>query len=135
MAQEKRDRVEVIHGDGIERQQRLSEIGPSNRRVFVSRFSQFLWLIVLLTNILLGLRFVFVMIQANSQWFVNFIYRVTNPLVLPFSNIVNNPNFDVSSIVAMFVYTVVGWLIITVFELLFSDTNRIRQTSQTDVLR
>ena len=41
MAQEKRERVEVIRGDGIERRQRVVETSPSGRRVFVSRFSQF----------------------------------------------------------------------------------------------
>jgi uncharacterized protein YggT (Ycf19 family) len=136
MAQEKRERVEVIRGDGIERRQRVVEAAPSERSVFVSRFSQFLWLIVSVIVILLGLRFAFVMISANAATgFVHFIYQVTDPLVSPFRNIVNTPGFDMGAIIAIFVYMIVGWLIITLFRLIFADTNRIRHVTQVDVER
>jgi uncharacterized protein YggT (Ycf19 family) len=136
VAQQKREHIEVVRGDGIERRQKVVEVAPSNRRVFVSRFSQFLWLIVSVIVILLGLRFAFVLITANAATgFVHFIYQVTDPLVAPFKNIVNTPGFDIASIIAIFVYMIVGWLIITLFRLLFADTNKLRQVSQIDVER
>jgi uncharacterized protein YggT (Ycf19 family) len=136
MAQEQRERVAVIRGDGIERRQRVVETAPSDRQVFVSRFTQFLWLIVSVIVILLALRFAFVLINANAATgFVNFIYQVTDPLVSPFRNIVNTPGFDIGSIIAIFVYMIVGWLIITLFRLVFADTNRIRKVTQVDVER
>ena len=136
MAQEKRERIEVIKGDGIERRQRVVETAPSGRRVFVARFTQFLWLVVSVIVILLGIRFAFVLISANAATgFVNFIYQVTDPLVLPFKNIVVTPGFDIGAIIAIFVYMIVGWLIITLFRLIFSDTNRLRQVTQVDVER
>jgi len=136
MAQEKRERVEVIRGDGIERRQRIVETAPTGRHVFVSRFTQFLWLIVSVIVILLALRFAFVLISANAATgFVHFIYQVTDPLVGPFRNIVNTPGFDMGAIIAIFVYMIVGWLIITLFRLLFADTNRLRHVSQVDVER
>ncbi len=136
MAQEKREHMEVIKAGGIERKQRVSEIAPSGRRVFVSRFSQFMWLIIAAVVVLLGLRFAFVMINANpATGFVNFIYSVTQPLVMPFNGIVNTPGIDVAAIVAIFVYMIAGWLLITLFRLLFSDTNRLRQVTQVDIER
>ena len=136
MAQEKREHVEVIRGDGIERRQRVVETSPSGRRVFVARFTQFLWLIVSVIVVLLGIRFAFVLINANAATgFVNFIYGVTDPLVMPFKNIVNTPGFDMGAIIAIFVYMIVGWLIITLFRLVFADTNRLRQTTQVDIER
>ena len=136
MAQEKREHVEVIRGDGIERRQRVVETAPSGRRVFVARFTQFLWLIVSVIVVLLGIRFAFVLINANAATgFVNFIYGVTDPLVMPFKNIVNTPGFDMGAIIAIFVYMIVGWLIITLFRLVFADTNRLRQTTQVDIER
>jgi len=136
MAQQKRERIEVIHGNGIERRQRVVETAPTSRSVFVSRFSQFMWLIVSVVVILLALRFAFVMIAANAATgFVHFIYQVTDPLVSPFRNIVNTPGIDMGAIIAIFVYMIVGWLIITLFRLVFADTNRLRQTTQVDVER
>ncbi len=136
MAQEKRERIEVIQGNGIERRQRVVETAPTGRRVFVARFSQFLWLLVSVIVILLAIRFAFVMIAANAATgFVNFIYQVTDPLVMPFKNIVNTPGIDMGAIIGIFVYMIVGWLIITLFRLVFADTNRLRQTTQVDVER
>jgi len=136
MAQEKRERIEVIRGDGIERRQRVVETAPSGRRVFVARFSQFLWLLVSVIVVLLGIRFAFVIINANAATgFVNFIYSVTDPLVSPFKNIVNTPGFDMGAVIAIFVYMIVGWLIIALFRLIFADTNRLRQVTQVDVER
>lgn len=136
MAQQKRERIEVIRGDGIERRQRVVEAAPTQRSVFVSRFTQFLWLVVSVIVILLALRFAFVMISANeATGFVHFIYQVTNPLAAPFENIVSTPGFDVGAIIAIFVYMIVGWLVITLFRLLFADTNRIRHVTQVDVER
>jgi uncharacterized protein YggT (Ycf19 family) len=81
-------------------------------------------------------RFAFVLISANAATgFVNFIYQVTDPLVAPFRNIVNTPGFDMGAIIAIFVYMIAGWLIITLFRLFFSDTNRLRQTTQVDIER
>lgn len=136
MAQEKRERVEVIQGNGIERRQRIVETAPTTRRVFVARFSQFLWLLVSVIVILLAIRFAFVLINANAATgFVSFIYNVTEPLVGPFKNIVNTPGIDIAAIIAIFVYMIVGWLIITLFRLAFADTNRTRQVTQVDVER
>ena len=136
MAQEKRERIEVIQGEGIERRQRVVETAPSGRRVFVARFSQFLWIVVSAIVALLAIRFAFVLISANAATgFVNFIYQVSDPLVAPFKNIVNTPGFDMGAIIAIFVYMIVGWLIITLFRLIFSDTNRLRHTTQVDVER
>lgn len=136
MAQQKHERIEVVRGNGIERRQRVTEMAPTSRSVFVSRFSQFLWLIVSVIVILLGLRFAFVLINANpATGFVSFIYNLTEPLVMPFKNIVNTPGIDIAAIVAIFVYMIAGWLIITLFRLAFADTNRLRQVTQVDVER
>lgn len=136
MAQEQREQIEVIRGNGIEQRERVIEAAPSTRRVFVSRFSQFLWLMATIAILVLGMRFVFVLIDANPNTeFVNLIYQATNGLVAPFQGIVNTPGLDVAAIIAMVVILVVFWLVISLFQILFADTRRVRKVTRVNVER
>lgn len=74
-------------------------------------------LIVGVVAILIAIRIVLKLLAANTAGFTNFIYGVTGPLVAPFQNIFGTPGsesgavFEISSILAIAVYLLVGWLI------------------------
>lgn len=136
MAQEKRERIEVIRSGGLEQKQRVVESAPSTRQVFVARFIRFLWVIASIVVVLLATRFIFVLIGANPDTeFVRLIYRATDGIVMPFNGIVNTPGIDVPALIAMFFTVAIFWLITTVFRLLFGDTRRIKHVTTVDYKR
>jgi hypothetical protein len=81
-------------------------------------------------ELLVGLRFIFLLLGANpSAWFVMWVYNTSAPLVTPFAGILGHPTtvpagaagaivhsvFDPSTLVAFIVYAVVGGIIVTLF--------------------
>lgn len=71
---------------------------------------------------LLFLRFVLRLFGANAaSWFVDFIYSISAFFKKPFNNIFENIKLqenmilEVDTIIAMIVYSLLGWLIISVF--------------------
>jgi uncharacterized protein YggT (Ycf19 family) len=131
MAQEHREEVQVVQGANFAQRERVVESAPTTRTILVSRFTMFMWIITIIIVALLGFRFAMVLIQANPGTpFVDFIYGVTNPLVAPFAGIVNTPGIDIPAVIAIFVYMLVAWLIITLFRLIFADTNRVRKVTR-----
>lgn len=86
------------------------------------------WLLDLVMAVLaffLGLRIVFKLFDANPATpFVNWIYRVSESLVFPFSGIFPNLNlgtgaFDVVAVIALLAYLVVLYLVIAVIDAAF----------------
>ncbi len=78
----------------------------------------------------IGVRIVLKLFLANPEaGFVQFIYRASDFLMRPFINIFPNLGFDgsriidTSAIIALIVYTVIGYLIIHIIEN-FAQTNR-----------
>lgn len=73
----------------------------------------------------LALRIVLKLLAANpDSGFTRFIYGVTGPLVAPFAGIVGTPSanngsvFELSSLIALVVYLVIGWGIARLLALL-----------------
>lgn len=78
----------------------------------------FVNLIFGLIDLVLGIRVIFLLLGANSATpFVNWIYGVSNSLLYPFQGIfpsqtVNTGTIlDISAIIALVVYTLMGYLI------------------------
>lgn len=73
------------------------------------------WFIIGLINIIIALRFVFLLLGANrGAGFTDFIYSVSAPFVSPFVGIFGEPVygqsvFEISSILAIVIYTLIGW--------------------------
>lgn len=139
MSTERRQQVRIFEDDKTVRRQRVVESKPSTRSILVTRISQFLWLVLTIIITVLTLRFVFLIIGANQgNAFVNFILRVTDVLVAPFSTILASPTlsgnsvFDIGAIVAIMIYTLVGWAIIYLFQLIFSDVGGARRVSEVE---
>jgi uncharacterized protein YggT (Ycf19 family) len=93
--------------------------GASNDRAI-----QVVWWIVGLIDTLIAIRFLLKMFGANTaSAFVSFMYALTDPLVAPFHGIFNTAAagrsvFEPESIVAIIIYTLIGWGIVSLIRLL-----------------
>lgn len=73
------------------------------------------WLIVGIINVIIALRFVFLLLGANrGASFTDFIYSLSAPFVAPFVGIFGEPVygksvFEVSSVLAIVIYLLIGW--------------------------
>lgn len=81
-------------------------------------------LVVGIIAILIAIRVVLKLLAANTESsFTQFIYGVTGPLVGPFLNIFGTPAagngavFEISSILAIAIYLLVGWLLAKLVQL------------------
>jgi hypothetical protein len=85
------------------------------------RGTQIVWYIVGLIEILLVFRFFLKLLAANpNAGFTSFIYNITYVLATPFLNVfkvtrVEGSVFEWTTILAMFVYWLIGWGIIKMF--------------------
>jgi uncharacterized protein YggT (Ycf19 family) len=82
-------------------------------------------LVIGLIAILIAIRVVLKLLAANpASGFTHFIYGITGPLVAPFQGIFGTPSanngavFEISSILAIAVYLLVGWLLMRLVQLI-----------------
>lgn len=97
---------------------REETVGPAT---FIARLVYFIFGVIIG---LIAIRFVLLLLGANQgNAFVDFIYGVSGIFVAPFYGIFGNtPEFgasivDISSIVAMIVYALVAWAIVSLVTL------------------
>jgi hypothetical protein len=88
-----------------------------------SRAIQAVWWIVAFIDILIAIRFVLKLFGANPAPFVRFMYDLTWPLVAPFHGIFNTDQvgrsiFEPESLVAMAIYALIGWGIVSLIRLM-----------------
>jgi hypothetical protein len=89
------------------------------------KVSQFIWLLFGALEALIGIRVILLMIGANpASWFTAFVYQISEIFLWPFRNIVANPTFgnsvfEITSLIAMIVYALVGWAIVRLIWVLF----------------
>lgn len=73
------------------------------------------WFVIGLINVIITLRFIFLLLGANQgAGFTDFVYSVSAPLVAPFVGIFGEPVygesvFEISSLLAIVIYTLIGW--------------------------
>ena len=85
------------------------------------RGTQVVWYLLGLIEVLLAFRLVLKLLGANAgAGFTDFVYTVTAPLVAPFLSVfrvskVEGSVFEWTTILAMFVYWVIAWGLITLF--------------------
>src|SRR5467141_5385681 len=88
-----------------------------------TRAIQAVWWIVGFLDTLIAIRFVLKLFGANLAPFVRFMYDVTWPLVAPFHGIFNTDQvgrsvLEPESLVAIAIYTLIGWGIVSLIRLL-----------------
>ncbi len=92
------------------------------QEVKANKANAYIWYVIGLINVLLALRFVFLLLGARNTGFTSFLYNITNPLMAPFKGIFASPAaetgyFDTASLLAMVVYALIGWGIVSLIEI------------------
>jgi hypothetical protein len=88
---------------------------PRNERI--------VWLITAVVDVVLAMRFIFMLLGASTQAaFASLLYGVTFPLVAPFEGMFSTPSrggsvFEPASLVAIVVYTLIGWVVVAVIRI------------------
>jgi len=122
---ERQVRARIHHLEGYERQTQVVKDLNAQRRWFVSRLAQLIWLLFGILEVLIGLRVLLKLIAANPiNPFAALVYAFTNLFLWPFNGLTVAPSFDgfvleIPAIIGMFVYALVGWVIVRLFWLIF----------------
>jgi hypothetical protein len=121
------ERVASPAGERVVRQERVSQPSETMRRASgVTRIKQVVYFIFGAINVLLVLRFVFLLLGASeASSFIQFIYSLSQPFVAPFLGIFGEPSLGNSvvewaSLVAIAIYSLVSYGIARVVELIYA---------------
>lgn len=79
-----------------------------------NKANQIVWFIFGIINTLIGIRIVFLLLDAREVGFTSFHYSITNPFVAPFRGIFPAPSvdgsyFDTAAFVAAIIFTLLAW--------------------------
>lgn len=111
----------------------------SEGRVTTFKVTQLIWLLVGLLEGLLALRFIFKLIGVNAaNAFASLLYAVTDLFVAPFASLTGAPAaagmvLEVSTLIAMIVYALIGWALARIAYVLFYRPRGPVSTRQTVV--
>jgi hypothetical protein len=116
----------VVHqsGDHVHEEHVVRNVDLEYREALY-KISQFIWLIFGGIEALIGIRVILMLIGANpANTFTAFVYQLSELFLWPFRNIVANPAFqnyvlEITSIIAMIVYPLIGWAIVRLIWVLF----------------
>jgi len=112
------------HGDHIHEQQVVENINLEYRESLY-KVAQFIGLLFGGLEALIGLRVILMLIGANpGNSFTAFVYQLSDLFLWPFQNLIVNPTFqnmtlEVTSVIGMIVYALLGWIMIRLIWLIF----------------
>ena len=113
----------------------------NGRRAMSIKFTQAIYLIFGVIEVLLLIRFALKALGANAETgFAQLIYAITGPLVAPFLGLFGTPTptggavLEPYTSLALVIYAAVGWLLARVVWLLFGET-RSSSVARTDTVR
>ena len=125
MTGDRRKRVVVQqHGDHVHEEHVVENVNLGYRES-VYKVSQIIWLLFGGLEALIGIRVILMLIGANpANGFTAFVYQLTQLFLWPFQNLIANPTFqnmtlEVTSIIAMIVYALLGWIIVRMIWVVF----------------
>jgi hypothetical protein len=94
-------------------------------REAIYKVTQVIWLLFGVLEALIGIRVILMLIGANpGNLFTILVYQLSDLFLWPFRNIVVNPAFqnhvlEITSIIAMIVYPLIGWAIVRLIWVIF----------------
>ncbi len=109
------------------------------QRVATFKVTQLIWLLLGLLEGILALRVIFKLIGVNAaNSFAAFLYNVTDLFVAPFKSLTGAPAaggmvLELSTIIAMIVYLLIGWALERIVYVLFYRPRGPVSVSQTSV--
>ncbi len=107
------------------------------QRVVTFKATQLIWLLLGLLEAAIAMRIFFKLIAVNpANPFAMFLYKVTGLFVAPFASLIGAPTYgnmvlEISSVIAMFVYLMIGWALERLVYVMFyrpRGTVSVRQT-------
>jgi hypothetical protein len=123
------DVVKIGSQGEIEHHEKIVEDRGAARRQNIDRLVQFIWLVFSLLDALLGLRFLLKLIAANpTSPFAHLIYTFTNLFMWPFAGLTSSPAaggmvLELPAIIAMVIYALMAWVLISLVGILFTGTS------------
>jgi YggT family protein len=121
--------VRVEREGNYVRKQRVVRDAGLERRQTLNRVSQLIWLIFGIIMGLIAMRVVLRLIVANpANTFADVIYSITDFFLWPFFGLTSTPTtregiaLEISSLIAIVVYALAAWVIVTLVRTLFSKT-------------
>ena len=130
-----RERVVVQQsGDHVHEERVVQNVNLEYREA-IYKVTQFIWLLFGGLEALIGIRVILLLIGANpANPFAAFIYQLSDLFLWPFRSIVANPAFqnyvlEITSLIAMIVYPLIGWAIVRLIWVLFYRSPSSRVTT------
>jgi YGGT family len=111
-------------GDHVHEEHVVQNVNLEYREA-IYKVTQFIWLLFGGLEALIGIRVILMLIGANpANPFTALVYQLSELFLWPFRNIVANPGFqnyilEITSIIAMIVYPLIGWAIVRLIWVLF----------------
>ena len=125
---QQREQVVVHQTGGHVHEERVVQNVNLEYREAIYKVTQFIWLLFGGLEALIGIRVILMLIGANpANTFTAFVYQLSELFLWPFRNIVANPalgNYvlEITSLMAMIVYPLIGWAIVRLIWVLFYRT-------------
>lgn len=114
-------------GDTSIQQERVTTADEATPDFALAKVAQFIWFVTHFIAIVLGLRFLFLVLGANMTGIVRVIYDFSSLLVLPFRGIFPSPRtgeyfFDSAAVLGILLYYLLAFILTRVLVLLSSST-------------
>lgn len=122
------EKVTVQQTGEVEHQEHIVENKAVEKRLATQRITQFILLAFGILETLIGFRVLFKLIGANSaNLFTHWVYNLSAPFLAPFMTLVVNPGgqeivLEVTSLIAMLVYGLLCWALVTLAQVVFMPT-------------
>jgi exosortase/archaeosortase len=112
-------------------QQQVSQVRTTRRepgqeqRLYTFKAMQLIWLGLAVLEVLIGLRILFKLIAVNpDNTLASLLYGLTSLFLFPFAGLTPAPSaggmvLEISSLIAMVVYALLGWAAVRLVEVIF----------------
>lgn len=112
------------HGSHQHKTQVVQDLNAEHR-VSVGRLAQLIWLNFVVLEALIGIRIILKLLAANpANTFAQLVFTLTDVFLKPFVGLTVTPQiagavFEVSAVIAVFAYALLGWVLVRLVWLLF----------------
>jgi len=128
VAVDRRAETVVTQQPGYAATEQVTRDVAAEGRLRFLQIDRIMYTLLIILEILLGLRFVLKLIAANpDSSFTVFIYGITGLFMSPFNAIIGTPtfggsSFEVTTLIAMAVYALFFWALVRVIQVATSQT-------------
>jgi len=123
VAVDRREEKVVTEQPGYAATEQVTHDVAAERRLVLFQVTRIVWAVLVLLEVLLGLRFMLKLIAANpDSGFAAFMYGITGPFVAPFTGLIGTPMsggtiLEVTTLIAMAVYALFFWGVVSVIRI------------------